>query len=126
MISTLPELRTSSREVADGSLLKPATQKARLQLVDTGLSPTFDIGYGLGVMGWNGFLGHNGAIYGYNSAMFSLPKQDATIVVVSNASNNFEGIATDVFVEVGNLVFPKQFATSKAGAPTTTVGRNSG
>ena len=126
MISTLPELETWSREVADGTLLKPATQRARLQFVDTGLSPNWDIGYGLGAMSWNGFVGHNGAIYGYNSAMFSLPKKDATIIVVSNASNNFEGMATDVFVQVAEVVFPKQFPTSNTGATTTTAGRNGG
>jgi D-alanyl-D-alanine carboxypeptidase len=112
MISTLPDLRVWAREVADGSLLRPATQRARLDLVDTKLSQALDVGYGLGVFGINGFLGHNGAIYGYNTAAFSLPNRDATIVVVSNASTNFEGIGLDTFVKMAQLTFPKQFAKS--------------
>jgi D-alanyl-D-alanine carboxypeptidase len=83
MISTLGNLKTWAKALATGTLLRPATQRRRLQ--NMGLIAKADgltISYGLGIGNINGFLGHNGAIFGYTSAMFYLPKRDATIVVL--------------------------------------------
>lgn len=48
----------------------------------------------------------DGAIYGYNTAMFQLPSTGATIVVVANKSTNTEGIALETFVRLAQLVTP--------------------
>ena len=76
MISTLPDLRRWAKGLATGALLKASTQTERLKPIDTKLSPALDVGYGLGVFEVQGFVGHNGAIYGYNTAAFSLPGRE--------------------------------------------------
>jgi D-alanyl-D-alanine carboxypeptidase len=70
----------------------------------------------LGILDINDFLGHNGAIYGFGSAMFHLPRANATIVVESNLSSNFSGVPTSVFYGIANYLFPRQFESSKAGS----------
>jgi D-alanyl-D-alanine carboxypeptidase len=109
MISTLDDLATYAKALADGSILSAATQRERLQLVNTHLSPILKTGYGLGIFGINGFLGHDGAIYGFSTAMFHLPEKDATIVVVGNQSTNFTTPALEAFLRIGQLLFPSRF-----------------
>jgi D-alanyl-D-alanine carboxypeptidase len=109
MISTLDDLATFAKALAEGSILSAATQRERLQLVNTHLSPILKTGYGLGIFGINGFLGHDGAIYGFSTAMFHLPEKDATIVVVGNQSTNFTTPALGAFLRIGQLLFPSRF-----------------
>ena len=109
MISTLDDLATYAKALADGTILSPKTQRERLQLVDVPLSPVLTTGYGLGLLGINGFLGHDGAIYGFSTAMFHLPEKDATIVVIGNQSTNFTTPALEAFLRLGQLLFPSRF-----------------
>ena len=109
MISTLQDLTTYAKQLADGTILKPRTQRERLQFIDTQLSPVLSTGYGLGIFEVQGFVGHDGAIYGATTAMFHLPEKDATIVVVGNQSSNFTTPALDAFVFIAELLFPGRF-----------------
>ena len=70
------------------------------------LSPVLTTGYGLGVFEVQGFIGHDGAIDGFSTAMFHLPETDATIVVVGNHSTNFTTPSVDVFIHIAQLLFP--------------------
>ena len=88
MISTLDDLRVWGKEIAVGSLLKPATQALRLQARRFPNTPV-NIGYGLGCEKLNDFTGHNGAIFGYSSVVFHNPTLDLTIAAVGNESTNF-------------------------------------
>ncbi len=76
------------KEIAVGSLLKPATQALRLQARRFPNTPV-NIGYGLGCERLNDFTGHNGAIYGYSSVVFHNATLDLTIAAVGNKSTNF-------------------------------------
>ena len=109
MISTLGDLRIWARALATGNLLKPATQAERVKLGTLHVPGPLKVGYGLGVFGINGFIGHNGAIYGYSTAMFYLPKARATIVVEGNKATNFSSETTDLFVQMAVQLFPAQF-----------------
>jgi len=75
-----------------------------------------DVGYGLGLLDINDFIGHNGAIYGYGTAMFYLPRANATIVVETNLSTNFSGVPLTVFLGIANYLFPRQFESTHAGS----------
>jgi len=88
MISTLDDLQVWGKEIAVGSLLKPATQALRLQARRFPNTPV-NIGYGLGCERLNDFTGHNGAIYGYSSVVFHNATLDLTIAAVGNESTNF-------------------------------------
>jgi D-alanyl-D-alanine carboxypeptidase len=63
----------------------------------------------MGIMNLNGFLGHNGGILGYATAMFYLPKRHATVVVEANADNVSSMVATSIFVALASYLFPQQF-----------------
>jgi D-alanyl-D-alanine carboxypeptidase len=110
MIATLDDLSVWARVVATGTLLRPETQRERLQFVDTHLPSPVKTSYGLGILNFQGFLGHNGAIYGFNTEMFYLPQTRATIVVVSNESNNVDGQATIAFYLIAKLLYPGLFS----------------
>jgi D-alanyl-D-alanine carboxypeptidase len=109
MISTLGDLETWARVLATGTLLTPETQRQRLQFVDLHAPGTLQVSYGLGIGNFQGFIGHNGAIYGYNTATFYLLETAATLVVVSNSSTNFEGVATTTCLLIGKILYPELF-----------------
>jgi D-alanyl-D-alanine carboxypeptidase len=109
MISTLNDVKAWAQALAAGSLLKPATQARRLATRVVGQTEKVTVRYGMGIININGFLGHNGAILGYGSAMFYLPSRRATIIVLGN-NNNFDSeIPTNVFLGIASYLFPQQF-----------------
>ena len=109
MISTLLDLHIWAKVLATGALLTPA---AHAEQVNFGAIPTpggISVGYGLGIMSLGGFVGHNGAILGYTTAMLYLPEADATIVVEGNQSSNFSNATTDIAVKLAQYLFPERF-----------------
>lgn len=109
MISTLEGLHAWAPALAEGRLLSPESHRVQTTFVDAKLSPKLRTGYGAGLFSINDFVGHNGAIYGYNTAMFHLPGAGATIVVVANKSTNFDGVALQTFLEIAQAYFPDRF-----------------
>ena len=78
VISTLPDMQIWAKALASGSLLRPETQKERLTW-----SPHAH--YGLGITQSTGkFLGHNGAIPGYQTFIGYESQMGVTIVVFAN------------------------------------------
>ncbi|MBW1943198.1 MAG: hypothetical protein JRJ51_10230, partial [Deltaproteobacteria bacterium] len=67
------------------------------------------LGYGLGIMDWCGFIGHNGAILGYNNFVTYLPKRDAFVIVMSNKCNEDgkENPAQDAFLGITKILYPE-------------------
>jgi D-alanyl-D-alanine carboxypeptidase len=77
-ISTISDMKIWAKALATGSLLKPETQLQRLTW-----SPHAH--YGLGITQSTGkFLGHNGAIPGYQTLIGYEPHTGVTIVVFAN------------------------------------------
>jgi D-alanyl-D-alanine carboxypeptidase len=77
VVSTFADLKTWALVLGKGTLLKPATQQARLQFQQAigGMS------YGFAIFHENGWIGHNGRIPGYTTVVVSIPTRDATLVV---------------------------------------------
>jgi D-alanyl-D-alanine carboxypeptidase len=117
MLSTLEDLRVWAKALADGTLLKPETQRERLQMNDLPSAPGFSVGYGLGIMDLNGFYGHTGAIFGYSTWILHSSAEDGTIVVLTNRGETQTEFAGAIAVDLGHLVFPARFPRP-AGAPT--------
>jgi D-alanyl-D-alanine carboxypeptidase len=109
MISTLGDLKTWAKALATGALLTPATQRLRLQTRPLVQTPKITLGYGLGITDLNGFLGHDGAIVGYGSAMLYLPCRDATIVMIGNNNDNGNPAPINIALSVAAYLFPEQF-----------------
>ncbi|MEV6583473.1 serine hydrolase domain-containing protein [Streptomyces sp. NPDC051582] len=87
MISDLEDLKTWTKVMATGTLLKPATQAERLKVVEA-LPGT---GYGLGIFNVQGWIGHNGSLPGYQALAVYLPEAKATLTVMLNTDISYEG-----------------------------------
>ena len=108
MVSTLGDLRKWATALADGTLLSAPLQAERLRIVPFNNPGPVRIGYGLGIFSLDHFIGHNGAIVGYSSAMFTLPAENATIVVWANNSSNTSTPATTIFFDLARVLFPAE------------------
>ena len=116
MISTLADLRAWAKALADGALLRPETERERQRWSPLPAAPGFDVAYGLGIMELNGFVGHNGSIFGYSTWMMHLPADDATVVVLTNRAETETETAGGIFLDVARLLFPERVPPS-AGTP---------
>ncbi len=108
MISTLHDQEIWARALATGALLEPTTQDLRLQTHVLQPGPV-SVSYGMGIANINGFLGHNGGIFGYSTATFYLPSHDATLVVLGNNDDLFSAPTLDMVLKLGFALFPEQF-----------------
>jgi D-alanyl-D-alanine carboxypeptidase len=108
MISDVSDLKTWAKAVCTGRLLKPETQKARLQTQHLQGHPDF-VEYGEGIMKAGKFCGHSGQIPGFNTEMRYLPGEDATFVVNVNRLDSYsdEPPAELILVDIIKILFPK-------------------
>ncbi|MEU7824389.1 serine hydrolase domain-containing protein [Catellatospora sp. NPDC049133] len=104
MVSNLHDLRIWAAELANGALISERLQRERLRTVP--LAQGAQVSYGLGIADWGGWLGHNGTIIGYNTAMFYLPDTGAVIVVEVNRSSLDTDHATPLFGELAKILYP--------------------
>lgn len=105
MISTLDDLRVWSRALATGALLTPEMQRERLRVSQLDLGMDRSFGYGLGIMGWQGWLGHAGAIFGYSTWMLHHPVKDATVIVLANRGETEQEFASAITFEILTALF---------------------
>lgn len=94
MISTADDLANWVDALAQGELLKPETQAARLDSLTT-VATNPETGqtteYGMGLARINGLLGHNGRLPGFTSYMGADPQRGVTVVLWANLSETPEG-----------------------------------
>jgi D-alanyl-D-alanine carboxypeptidase len=126
MLSTLDDLRLWTEALTHGALLSPTMQRERLHWSAFPGGEALDYRYGLGIMAYDGFIGHSGGIAGYESMAFHLPEANATIVVLANKSGLFGGgAAVPIFFDIVNLLFPGRFpqlaATARIERPAPAV-----
>ena len=91
MISTLADMRIWAKALVTGTLLKPETQRQRLEAT-VPMNAEQTASYGLGLFTDGGWIGHTGVVFGYQTAMFYLPQAQTGFVFFVN---------TDVPHEVG-------------------------
>lgn len=90
MISTLEDLHIWAVAVATGELLTSAMQRQRLETVDEPDVPV-QIGYGLGIANFAGWIGHNGTVPGDETVAVYLPDKQLTLVILVNTDINYRG-----------------------------------
>ncbi len=90
-ISTDHDLAIWARALATGRLLSPALQKERLTWAST-VSP--DLRYGLAIADFRGFIGHNGALPGYQSFVGYQPEKQQLVIVLTNLQDAPDGSQT--------------------------------
>ena len=104
IISNASELRVWGESLAQGRLLEPEMQKERLTWVQNpNDSNKF---YGLGIMKYGEFLGHDGTMPGYESLVYYLPSRNATFVVLANTMGVRPPPQEEIFKAVVELLIP--------------------
>lgn len=115
MTSTVADLRRWATLLGTGKLLSDRMfeRQTHFRPIPNPGGPS--IGYGLGMFKLDDWIGHNGAIYGFNTVMFYLPAERATIVISGNKSTNFSSETLGMFFSIAGELFPGSVTTS---APT--------
>lgn len=80
-ISTIHDMQIWAKALATGQLLSPAMQKERLNWYP---GPGGQGKYGLAIADFNGFIGHNGQIPGYQCIEGYMPGKNESIIVLTN------------------------------------------
>ena len=107
IVSNLADLHIYIEAMCTGSLLKPATQRARLS------GQAFDGGsdvarYGEGVILLGPFCGHNGTIFGFSSGAWYLPANKAVVVInVNRLDKDDQSKSDQLFYKITKLMFPE-------------------
>jgi D-alanyl-D-alanine carboxypeptidase len=104
--STLRDLRRWTTALGTGSLLRPATRRARL--VPNAASATGGRAYAFALGTDHGWLAHSGELPGYNTQVAYLPSRHATIVVMANADIPGEqgNPAPAIFAALAGVIAP--------------------
>lgn len=113
VISTLADMRSWTVALAEGTLLSPETQQARLETNPLVTTP-FPVAYGLGILDYNGLLGHNGGILGYSSWALHEPESGASFFVIVNLGTEQGGFADGILRDLMLLFYPERFAALSA------------
>ena len=105
MISTLDDLKVWAKALATGSLLKPEThaEQMKYEMIPAG---KISVGYGLGIADFAGLIGHNGAIFGYTTAMFYVPDGGCHDRLEGNLASNFSAATTLIAYRAWQALLP--------------------
>lgn len=107
MISTLEDLHIWAPAAATGKLLSPAMQRQRLETIDEPGLP-IQVGYGLGIFNFAGWIGHSGTLPGYQTVAVYLPEQQLTLVILTNTDIHYRGAdpATTLAAAITTVISP--------------------
>ncbi len=108
-ISTLADLQAWGQHLVEGALLSPELHAKRMEF------HRFDgveanIGYGLGVLNINEFVGHNGAIFGYSSVVLTRPQTGMQLTFVANEATVSTSSTLNVALAVIRELAPDQLS----------------
>jgi D-alanyl-D-alanine carboxypeptidase len=118
MISTLADMQTWVKTLALGSTLLSNGTLAERNTWNALVPGSAVASYGLGILNFRGFLGHNGGIAGYSSWMLHNPDNGFTVVIVVNRAGEKGGTADPFLREILEL-FPEVVPAPDA-APAAT------
>lgn len=90
VVSTAGDALRFAEALAAGALVSPASHAAQLSLVPASRvrlpGESFDIGYGLGVLVSDGWIGHDGAIPGYETEAYAKAGVGSVVVLVNKST----------------------------------------
>ncbi|MFC2130302.1 serine hydrolase domain-containing protein [Bacteroidota bacterium] len=96
-VSNLYDLKTYVEKLTSGYFLSAELQAKRLDCHQIENSP-YLAGYGMGIISFKEFYGHNGSITGFTSIMMNSPSKKATIILWYNCQLN-DCSPTDLFFQ---------------------------
>ena len=106
MTTTVGDLQRWAVALGTGRLISKRLFRAQRRFRPIANPGGPKVGYGLGLFHIGDWIGHNGAIYGFNTVMFYLPSKRATIVISGNKSTNFSSETLDIFLPIAENLYP--------------------
>ncbi len=109
MISDMEDMKTWVKTYVTGVTNSTASQEERLTCVATDASYHR---FGLAVECSGGWYGYTGSIAGYNTAVYYLTDEDATVIVFATTQKETPapGVANAIFRDITKVVFPSNVA----------------
>ncbi len=101
--SDLSELKTYVHALTSGYFLSDTLQQHRLDCIDFG-DPK-GRRYGMGLMQYKDFYGHDGVLPGFTSLMINSPERNCTIVIWYNSQINIS-TPTDLLYIIPKIIYP--------------------
>jgi len=115
MISNLYDLKIFVKALYEGALISDSLHQQQIQYLPFDGDPSW-FGYGMGILNFGGFWGHNGTIFGYSSEMFYNPELKATIVINANRLDiNDQSKSSPLFTTIVKALFPEYISELKSG-----------
>jgi D-alanyl-D-alanine carboxypeptidase len=106
MVSTIDDLRRWGKALATGTLISKRLQRKRLKFGTAPNPGGPPAGYGLGILRFGDWIGHDGAIFGFSTVTMYLPSNGAQIVAVANLSTNATTPTFDMFRSIAKRLYP--------------------
>ena len=107
MTTTIGDMQRWAVKLGTGQLISERLFRAQRRFRPIPNPGGPKVGYGLGLFRIDDWIGHNGAIYGFNTVMFYLPSKRATIVISANKSTNFSSETLDMFLPIAKSLYPR-------------------
>src|ERR1700759_2862264 len=79
------------------------------------------VGYGLGLLHFGNWIGHDGAIFGLSTVTMFEPKTGATITATANLASNFSTPTLDLFYQVAHRLYPDSFEKTQPEELAATI-----
>src|SRR5687768_7794963 len=102
VVSTASDLLRFVEALSTGELVSPASHLDRLTTVPASrfryLGESFDFEYGLGVLVGDGWVGHNGAIPGYETEAYAKVGVGSVVVLVNKSTGEFAALPIAIAV----------------------------
>ena len=117
IVSTVHDLHIWASALGAGTLLTPQTQRERLRFEPIPGGSPLPVSYGLGIMDVAGFVGHNGAVYGYSTWVLYDSESQGSLVVLANRGENTTEYAAPIAIDIIELLYPGRIEAALA-APT--------
>lgn len=113
--STVGNISKWAHELRDGTLLDPeihAMRKEQFSIVNQAvLEQVSAYGYGLGLVSYGNYLGHDGSIMGFSSVCFYDPETGSTIAGTENFQTPGLSIMTKLTPRIMNYLYPDRTGT---------------
>lgn len=108
LISTIGDLEKYGRALGTGALLSPKMQSERLVFGEVAypFEGPSTFGYGLGIIRFGRWLGHNGSVPGSGSETFYDPQTGAVIAAVETAQTPTLAVFSRIFERIGAHLYP--------------------
>ena len=110
MVSTLGDIEKWGRVLARGTLLSPRLHRQQLRF-GRFPNPGPFAGYGLGILRFGDWIGHDGAIFGFSTVTMYERASGAQIMATANLSSNFTTPTLEIMALIAQRLYPESLGS---------------